>query len=73
MRIKTYRITEALKRRRQLKRDLELIERYRQGYPTSEIARRFNLDRCHVLKIVRQLKNEGVDLSARRKKPWPIN
>ena len=37
----TYNITAALKRRRRLARDLEIVERYRQGYPTSEIAKRF--------------------------------
>jgi Mor family transcriptional regulator len=65
-----YRITEALKRRRRLQRDLQIAERYRQGYATTEIARHFDLDRCHVLKIIRELRQAGVIMSAKEKEPW---
>ena len=69
---RTFNVTKAINARRRLTRDLEILERYQQGYGATEISRHYSIDRCHVLKIIRSFKDEGIIMEAKEKKPWTI-
>lgn len=58
-----------LERRCNLSRDTEIFNRYCAGASAPLLAREFGLDRCHVLKIVRELRGLGFQFKPKGEKP----
>lgn len=61
-----YQVSEAMKRRRRVQRDTEIVEMYCVGVSAPAIAKAFKLERCHVLKIIREMHKAGAIMKAKK-------
>ncbi|MCK9570721.1 helix-turn-helix domain-containing protein [Candidatus Pacearchaeota archaeon] len=63
-------LTDILKRRRKIERDMQIFRRYCEGYMVGEICERFGMNRSQIYKVLRELRDGGLQFKTLEKTPW---